>query len=178
MPRTRATVARPEKRSLQPREMRFEKGNKVSQTHGLASTATYRSWKAAKQRCTNPKNDRFYCYGAIGVVMCARWSESFENFLQDMGEKPSSDYVLSRVGDKGNYEPGNCRWITKRDNTLECDHKGERNSQAKLTEDKVREARRLHASGVSNSQIGKLLGVHRVTIADIIKGRTWKHVGT
>ena len=110
--------------------------------------------------------------------MCARWSESFENFLQDMGEKPSSDYVLSRVGDKGNYEPGNCRWITKRENSLECDHKGERNSQAKLTEDKVREARRLHASGVTNNSNRKSYSdVHRGTIADIIKGRTWKHVG-
>ena len=164
-------VGRPEKRSLQPRAMRKCK-------HGYTGTPTYMSWQSCKARCFCPTSARYYLYGAKGVTMCARWRDSFQNFLEDMGERPSSDHVLSRVGDKGNYEKDNCRWITKRENSLECDLKGERNGKAKLTEDKVREARRLHASGVNNTQIGKLLGVHRRTIADIINRKTWTHVGT
>ena len=95
-----------------------------------------------------------------------------------MGERPSSDYVLSRVGDKGNYEPGNCRWITKRENSLEMDTKGERNNQAKLTEDDVIKIRSLYVPHkYPTTRLAKEFDVSKGTIHHIIRGRTWKHVG-
>jgi uncharacterized membrane protein len=62
-------------------------------------------------RCTNPKSSSWDHYGAIGISVCNRWLNSFENFLADMGET-TSDLSLDRIDVYGNYEPGNCRWAT------------------------------------------------------------------
>jgi hypothetical protein len=70
---------------------------------------TYTSWRSMRDRCTNPKDNRYYLYG---IRVCDRWLHSFENFLADMGERPSG-MTLDRYPDKnGNYEPGNVRWAT------------------------------------------------------------------
>lgn len=61
------------------------------------------------QRCLNPHNKEYKNYGGAGVSVCQRWLESFENFLKDMGEKPSG-LSLDRIDPYGNYEPSNCRW--------------------------------------------------------------------
>ncbi len=84
--------------------------------HGHASngraTAEYGAWIAAKKRCTNPGNDSYSTYGGRGIRMCARWSESFEAFLHDMGPRPGPDYSVDRINPDGNYEPRNCRWAS------------------------------------------------------------------
>ena len=76
------------------------------------SSPTYNSWLSAKKRCLNPNSNRYYKYGGANppVTICARWL-SFENFLQDMGERPGGT-TLGRFGDVGNYEPGNASWQT------------------------------------------------------------------
>jgi hypothetical protein len=71
----------------------------------------YKIWKAMRQRCLNPNATDYARYGGRGITVCERW-ERFENFLADMGSRPSMRHTLDRINSDGNYEPGNYRWIT------------------------------------------------------------------
>lgn len=71
--------------------------------------ATYVSWKGMKQRCNDPNADQYPHYGAVGIKVCNRWTDSFENFVSDMGERPQG-MTLDRINPYGDYEPNNCRW--------------------------------------------------------------------
>lgn len=71
---------------------------------------TYRSWLKMRERCFNPKNERYHRYGGRGITVCERWL-SFANFIADMGERPEG-MTLDRKNTDGNYEPGNCKWST------------------------------------------------------------------
>lgn len=82
-------------------------------THGCYRTVEYRAWKCMKGRCYNARADRYKHYGARGITVCTRWRNSFENFLADMGKRPSIEHSLGRKDNDGNYEPGNCRWETR-----------------------------------------------------------------
>jgi hypothetical protein len=64
------------------------------------------------ERCRDPRNASFRYYGGRGITVCERWQD-FENFLADMGERPSLDHSIDRRDPAGNYEPGNCRWLTR-----------------------------------------------------------------
>lgn len=85
--------------------------------HGHAARRTmgleYRVWIEMKQRCYNPKANRYYTHGARGIRVCKRWLHSFENFLADMGPKPRG-LSLERRNNSGHYEPGNCYWATRK----------------------------------------------------------------
>jgi hypothetical protein len=81
--------------------------------HGMTGTPTFRSWETMKQRCTNPKSPDYEYYGGRGISVCDAWLNSFETFLSDMGERPNGA-TLDRVETDGDYEPGNCRWATYR----------------------------------------------------------------
>jgi len=76
-------------------------------------SGTYRSWYAMFFRCTNPKDPNYHNYGGRGIFVCERWKD-FRNFLADMGERPQGK-TLDRKENDGNYEPGNCRWATPRE---------------------------------------------------------------
>lgn len=103
------------------RELSSEKGRKYSynlvpetRQHGMAGSRTYKSWIAAVYRCTVKGSTHWKRYGGRGVKVCDRWLK-FENFYADMGERPEGK-TLDRFPDgDGDYQPGNCRWATPKE---------------------------------------------------------------
>ena len=73
-------------------------------------------WRKIKHRCTNANNDRWGDYGGRGITVCSEWAESFEAFRDwALANGYRDDLTIDRKDVNGNYEPGNCRWITNQE---------------------------------------------------------------
>jgi hypothetical protein len=83
-------------------------------THGLSRTREYKAWKHAKGRCFTPTNQSYDRYGARGITMAKAWADSFELFYAELGPRPAGT-SLDRIDNSKGYEPGNCRWATKKE---------------------------------------------------------------
>lgn len=94
--------------------------------------------------------------------MCDRWNY-FPYFLEDMGERPEGT-TLDRIDGNGDYEPGNCRWVTAKQQSQNRDY-------VRLAATKAEEARRLVASGMKQKDAAKLLGVSRSRVCVYMKGK-------
>lgn len=85
-----------------------------SQTHGMSTDPIYAVWNSMLGRCYREGDSNFKNYGARGIKVCERW-HTFENFLADMGERPTEKHSIERKDNDGDYEPGNCKWATKKE---------------------------------------------------------------
>ena len=97
---------------------RSELVTKENFKHGLARrgyiAAEYSAWAGMHERCKSTTGKNHLNYASRGITVCQRW-QSFKNFYTDMGPKPSSKHSIDRINNDGNYEPGNCRWATAKE---------------------------------------------------------------
>ena len=81
--------------------------------HNMSHTSEYIAWQQLKKRCCVKTDIQYKNYGNRGIRVCDRWLESFENFYEDMGPKPSPELSIERINNDGNYCKENCKWGTE-----------------------------------------------------------------
>jgi hypothetical protein len=91
-------------------------------THGLSSHYLYRLWRNINKRCYNEHTRGYANYGGRGISNY--WKDDAANFIyyikKELGDRPSKTHSLDRINNNGNYEPGNIRWATQKE---QCQNK-------------------------------------------------------
>lgn len=123
-----------------------------------------RAWDHMMRRCNNPKDSRYYAYGGRGIKVCKRWY-SFENFLKDMGRKPSPEFSLERIDNDKGYYPSNCKWATR------CEQI--RNRRISVTIEEAKEIISLKNKGLLQKDISRVVGRGVNTVYMILNKKHW-----
>ncbi len=90
--------------------------------HGGYKSRLFRIWLDMRARCTYPSTDHYHRYGGRGITVCAEWQSSFIAFRDwALQNGYAENLTIDRINNDGNYEPGNCRWVTIREN---CQNRG------------------------------------------------------
>ncbi len=144
------------------RDKMTKHGHAASSRNGKPPSSLYSCWVSMKNRCESRQYHGYSHYGGRGISICERWRNSFVNFLADVGERPGPEYSLDRIDNDGDYEPGNVRWATARQQR--------RNSRNRfLSDEEIAKAIKLRQQGKTHKAIGKLLGVNETSIRRAIK---------
>lgn len=83
--------------------------------HGATGTPEHKAWVSMLSRCFNANTKSYHRYGGRGITVCAEWRRDFSAFLEHIGPMPTPGLELDRINNDGNYEPGNVRWATMKE---------------------------------------------------------------
>ena len=132
-------------------------------THGLGTTKEYHIWYGMLERCRNPKSKSWKYYGEKGITVCTKW-QTFENFIADMGMRPSADMSLDRIDGAKGYEAANCRWATEL----------EQQRNRSFVKCNITMAAEIRAAmGLTHKQIAEMHGISPSNVSRIRSGAIW-----
>jgi hypothetical protein len=84
--------------------------------HGMSHARIYRIWNRMRERCYRTKDKSYQDYGKRGITVCEEWKRDFKAFYEwAMANGYTDDLTIDRINVNGNYDPSNCRWITKKE---------------------------------------------------------------
>lgn len=135
--------------------------------HGRSRTREYQSWLHAKLRCTDKTDSQWPNYGGRGIRMCDEWLESFTAFFEHVGKCPSRHHQIDRINNNGNYEPGNVKWSTRR-------QQARNRRTTKLTDAQVDEVYRRAVAGERTTDLANEYGIHQSYVSHIKRRRAPK----
>ncbi|MFE2324633.1 hypothetical protein ACFXD5_12060 [Streptomyces sp. NPDC059385] len=90
----------------------------ATRTHGMSHTPEYAAWERMIFRCTNPNDKRWADYGGRGISVYPTFRADFTAFYAEVGPRPTPDHSLDRIDNDRGYEPGNLRWATRSQQSL------------------------------------------------------------
>lgn len=143
--------------------------SKGNYRHGRGHTPVWYTWCGLRQRCLNPRNPNYPRYGGRGITVAERWlgKRGFDNFLADMGDKPSPAHTLDRIDNDGPYAAENCRWALR---TTQA-----RNTrQTKLEPHEPDQIRWLLSLGYTHKEIALHFDVSKSAVTNIAMNRAWQ----
>ena len=133
----------------------------------------YGVWAAVKQRCVDSNVNGYSYYGGKGIAVCARWKErgvGFDNFMQDMGSRPTPKHQIDRMDSNGDYTPENCRWVTPAVNARN-------RSNNSVTSSDVKTIRWLFDEGfLRQCEIMRIFNIDRALVYKIVRRKIWRNV--
>lgn len=131
------------------------------------TSKAYRCWCHVKERTSNPKCKNWHNYGGRGITMFPAWMESFQEFYSYVGTPPTAGHSIDRFPDmNGNYEPGNVRWATAKE-------QAQNRRGLVLSEEVAAKIRQLKSDGWKMVKISRYLGVTYASVKHVIHNGTW-----
>lgn len=128
------------------------------ETHRGSGSKEYTAWIHMKDRCYNITNRQYKDYGGRGITVCERW-QSFSNFYEDMGKKPSKELSLERVDNNKGYNPDNCKWATASEQVINTRIRKDNTSGVKgVTYNKLRKT---WGASIQRNNESMWLGAHK-----------------
>ena len=145
-----------------------EKASQRFTKHGYSRTRLYHIWSNMRHRCYDSKSENYKWYGLLGIAMCDAWRDNFLIFQTwAMSSGYRDDLTIDRYPDRnGNYEPGNCRWVTMTE-------QARNRSSTILTEDDVRAIRN---DPRKPRFIAREYGISPITVNQVKRKSIWNDV--
>lgn len=130
------------------------------------ATPEYRSWGMMRNRCLNPKAADYRYYGGRGIKLTKRW-DKFENFLVDMGRRPSEAHSLDRIKVNGHYCKRNCRWATRA-------QQSQNRTDTRFSPTDIATIRTIyHTQNIKQKDLAKRYKTTQGAISQIVRGAAW-----
>lgn len=140
------------------------RAKKTLTTHNNSRTRLYRIWHGIQQRCNNPNSSCFPKYGGANIKICQEWN-TFANFYEWSYQNGYEEHLtIDRVDNSLGYQPSNCRWVSKKQQT--------QNRTNGLNWNSVQEIRKLYETH-TYSDLAQKYNVHKHTIFLVCKNKIW-----